>query len=105
MLTIHFPNEGRLWILNLASPVSARRTRLFVPWARNFDIDTSVEDIYAFNAKVFAEDQGIVERQRPEELPLQSDDEPHFAADRTSVAYRRLLKKMGLTFAPVPGSE
>jgi len=101
MLTIHFPNEGRLWILNLASPVSARRTRLFVPWARNFDIDGSVEDVYAFNAKVFAEDQAIVERQDPQELPLQLEIEPHVAADRTSVAYRHLLKGMGLTFPPV----
>jgi phenylpropionate dioxygenase-like ring-hydroxylating dioxygenase large terminal subunit len=105
MLTIHFPNEGRLWILNLASPVSARRTRLFVPWARNFDIDASVEDIYAFNAKVFAEDQAIIERQRPEELPLHLDTELHFAADRTSVAYRGLLRQMGLTFVSASGSE
>jgi len=104
MLTVHFPNDGRLWILNLASPVSARRTRLFVPWARNFDTDASVEEICAFNAKVFAEDQRIVERQRPEELPLEPGAEPHFAADRTSLAYRRLLKQMGLTFAPLSGS-
>jgi vanillate O-demethylase monooxygenase subunit len=99
MLTIHFPDEGRLWILNLASPVSARRTRLFVPWARNFDIDGPVESIYAFNAKIFAEDQAIVERQRPADLPLESDSEPSFGADRTSVEYRRLLRKMGLRFA------
>jgi vanillate O-demethylase monooxygenase subunit len=104
MLTIHFPNEERLWILNLASPVSARRTRLFVPWARNFDIGGPIEDIYAFNAKVFAEDQAIVERQQPAELPLELDAEPHFAADRSSVAYRRLLKEMGLTFVPITES-
>ncbi len=104
MLTIHFPDEGRLWILNLASPVSARRTRLFVPWVRNFDIDGPVEEIYAFNAKVFAEDQAIVERQLPAELPLERDAEPHFAADRSSVQYRRLLKDMGLTFIPVSDS-
>jgi vanillate O-demethylase monooxygenase subunit len=105
MLTIHFPDEGRLWILNLASPVSARRTRLFVPWARNFDIDGPVEDIYAFNAKVFAEDRAIVERQQPAELPLGPDIEPSFAADRSSVEYRRLLKQMGLTFDARPASS
>jgi len=99
MLTIHFPGDARLWILNLASPVSARRTRLFVPWARNFDIEGPVEDVYAFNAQVFAEDQAIVERQEPKDLPLESDAEPHFAADRSGVAYRRALKGMGLTFA------
>ncbi len=98
MLTIHFPEDGRLWILNLASPVSARRTRLFVPWARNFDIEGPLEEIYDFNARVFAEDQAIVERQQPPELPLEPDAEPHFAADRSSVEYRRLLRDMGLRF-------
>jgi phenylpropionate dioxygenase-like ring-hydroxylating dioxygenase large terminal subunit len=105
MLTIHFPDNGRLWILNLASPVSARRTRLFVPWARNFDIEGSIEDIHAFNAKIIAEDQAIIERQQPQELPLDLNAEIHFAADRTSLAYRRLLKQMGLSFRPVAGAE
>lgn len=104
-LTVHFPEEGRIWILNLASPVSARKTRLFVPWARNFDQDAPIEDVRAFNAQIFAEDQAIVERQDPAEIPLQGDAEFHFAADRTSVGYRRLLKNMGLTFAEGPGSR
>ena len=99
LLTVHFPNEGRLRILNLASPVSARRTRLFVPLVRNFDTNGSLDDVYAFNAKIFAEDQAIVERQCPEDLPLELDAEVHFAADRTSVEYRRLLKNMGLSFS------
>jgi phenylpropionate dioxygenase-like ring-hydroxylating dioxygenase large terminal subunit len=101
-LTVHFPNEGRLQILNAASPVSARKTRLFVPLARNFDTSGSLDDVYAFNAQIFAEDQAIVERQRPEDLPLDIRLEAHFAADRSSVGYRRLLKQMGLTFAQAP---
>ncbi|ABE37237.1 rieske [2Fe-2S] domain protein [Paraburkholderia xenovorans LB400] len=98
-LTVHFPNEGRLNILNAASPVSARKTRLFVPITRNFDTTGSLDDVYAFNAQIFAEDQAIVERQRPEDLPLDMQAEAHFAADRTSVGYRRLLREMGLTMA------
>jgi phenylpropionate dioxygenase-like ring-hydroxylating dioxygenase large terminal subunit len=100
-LTVHFPNEGRLHILNAACPASARKTRLFVPITRNFDTSGAVEDVYAFNAQIFAEDQAIVERQRPEELPLDTQSEAHFAADRTSVGYRRLLKEMGLKIASV----
>jgi vanillate O-demethylase monooxygenase subunit len=96
-LSIHFPEGALLHILNLASPVSARRTRLFVPIARNFDTSGSLEDVYAFNAQIFAEDQAIIERQRPADLPLDAEMEAHFAADRTSVYYRRLLKSMGLT--------
>jgi phenylpropionate dioxygenase-like ring-hydroxylating dioxygenase large terminal subunit len=95
-LMVHFPNDGRLAILNCASPVSVRKTRLFVPIARNFDTTGPLVDVYAFNAQIFAEDQEIVERQRPEELPVDLADEAHFVADRSSSAYRRLLAKMGL---------
>ncbi|MBF9263333.1 aromatic ring-hydroxylating oxygenase subunit alpha [Paracidovorax cattleyae] len=97
-LTVHFPNDGLLNILNAASPMTATSTRLFVPITRNFDTTGPVEDVYAFNAQVFAEDQDIVESQWPQDLPLDPQAEAHFAADRSSVAYRRRLKEMGLSF-------
>ena len=96
-LTVHFPGDDRLHIMNAASPVSARQTRLFVPILRNFDKTGPIEDVYAFNAQIFAEDQAIVEAQHPEDLPLDLTNEAHFAADRTAVSYRQLLKKMGLS--------
>jgi phenylpropionate dioxygenase-like ring-hydroxylating dioxygenase large terminal subunit len=96
-LTVHFPNGGLLHIMNAASPVSARKTSLFVPIARNFDKDGPLEPVYEFNAQIFAEDKELIERQHPEDLPLDMQMEAHFAADRSSVAYRRLLKKMGLS--------
>lgn len=96
-LTVHFPGTDRLHILNAASPVSARMTRLFVPLLRNFDTTGPLEDVYAFNAQIFAEDQAIVEAQHPEDLPLELTEEAHFAADRTAVGYRKLLKAMGLS--------
>jgi phenylpropionate dioxygenase-like ring-hydroxylating dioxygenase large terminal subunit len=95
-LIVHFPNGGRLWILNAASPIAARKTRLFCPLARNFDKDGPVEDVHRFNLTIFNEDRVIVESQRPEDLPLDAQMEAHIAADRTSIAYRRLLKDMGL---------
>ncbi|CEF57422.1 vanillate monooxygenase (plasmid) [Acetobacter ghanensis] len=96
-LTVDFPNDGMLKIMNIASPVSARETTLYVPLVRNFDQTGSLEDVYAFNAQIFAEDQEIVESQCPEDLPLGTDDEAHFAADRSSVAYRKALRDMGLS--------
>jgi hypothetical protein len=60
-LTVHFPDDGRLVIMNAASPVSARRTRLFAPIARNFDRELPVQDVYDFNRRVFEEDKAIVE--------------------------------------------
>jgi phenylpropionate dioxygenase-like ring-hydroxylating dioxygenase large terminal subunit len=95
-LTIHFPDQGRLVIMNAASPVSARKTRLFAPIARNFDKHIAVEEVHAFNLRVFEEDRLIVETQRPECLPLDLSLEAHISADGSSIAYRRGLKRMGL---------
>ena len=95
-LTIHFPTPGeKLVIMNMASPVSAHRTRLFVPIARNFNVTGPVEDVHAFNFKVFSEDRDMVETQKPEYLPLDPLLEVHIPADRSSIAYRRGLRERG----------
>jgi len=54
-LTVTFPGGGKLQILNAASPVSARKTRLFVPLCRNFDKESPIEQTLDFNYQVFAE--------------------------------------------------
>lgn len=95
-LTVHFPENGRLAILNAASPVSARMTRLFVPIVRNFDTNLPLEDVYAFNRQVFEEDRAIVELQCPEDLPIDRAAEAPILADRSSGAYRRALAEIGL---------
>lgn len=95
-LTVTFPGGGKLHILNAASPVSARRTRLFVPLCRNFDKEAPIEQTLDFNYQVFAEDIEIVEKQFPEVLPLNLHDEAHFPADRSSVTYRKGLAALGL---------
>lgn len=96
-LEIHFPGTDRLVIMNAASPVSARVTRLFAPIARNFDTDMPVQDVYDFNQRIFEEDKAIVEAQMPEWLPLNPTDEGHIPADMSSMTYRRGLKALGLT--------
>lgn len=96
-LTVHFPADGRLSILNAASPVSARKTRLFCPIARNFDTEGPVQDVYDFNHQIFAEDAAMVEQQMPENLPLDPRLEGHIPADRSSINYRRGLREMGLS--------
>ncbi|CAN5231337.1 molybdenum cofactor-independent xanthine hydroxylase subunit HpxD [soil metagenome] len=96
-LTVHFPEGGRLVIMNAACPSSARVTRLFAPIGRNFDTDLPVQAVYDFNYRVFMEDKAIVEAQRPECLPLDPSMEAHFPADRSSMAYRKGLRDMGLS--------
>jgi phenylpropionate dioxygenase-like ring-hydroxylating dioxygenase large terminal subunit len=95
-LTVTFPGGGKLHILNAAAPVSARKTRLFVPICRNFDKDTPIESTLDFNEMVFSEDQAIVEQQWPEDLPLDLHAEAHFPADRSSITYRKGLSALGL---------
>jgi phenylpropionate dioxygenase-like ring-hydroxylating dioxygenase large terminal subunit len=95
-LTIFFPGGGKLCILNAASPVSARRTRMFCPICRDFDRDAPLQDSLDFNHQVFAEDKAIVETQHPEDLPLDLAEEVHIRADKSSITYRKLLAGLGL---------
>ncbi len=95
-LTVTFPGGGKLQILNIASPIAARKTRLFVPICRNFDKDAALQATLDFNYQVFAEDIAIVEKQFPEDLPLDLHAEAHFPADRSSITYRKGLMALGL---------
>jgi phenylpropionate dioxygenase-like ring-hydroxylating dioxygenase large terminal subunit len=96
-LVVHFPDDGLLSIMNAASPVSARQTRMFAPIAKNFDTTQPAEETYDFNHRIFEEDRAIVEIQKPENLPLEPRLEVNIPADRSSVAYRRGLRKLGLS--------
>ena len=95
-LTIYFPADGRLNILNTASPISARKTRMFAPICRNFDRDAPLQATLDFNSLIFAEDQEVVENQYPEDLPIDLHAEAHFPADRSSITYRKGLAARGL---------
>jgi len=95
-LTVFFPNAGELHILNAASPVSARKTRVFVPICRNFDKEAPLQPTLDFNHQVFAEDKAMVETQYPEDLPINLQDEVHIRADKSSITYRQGLARLGL---------
>ena len=95
-IEIHFPNDGRFVVMNAASPVSAKETRLFAPTCRNFDTDRPEDEIYEFTRRIFEEDKAIVEAQIPECLPLDPDLEAHIPADMSSLMYRRGLRALGL---------
>jgi phenylpropionate dioxygenase-like ring-hydroxylating dioxygenase large terminal subunit len=95
-LVIHFPGQGRLAVLNAGSPISARHTQVFAVVARDFDREQPIEAVIEFQRKVYAEDQAIVERQNPEDLPIDLGEEVHVRADLTSVVYRQQLAKIGL---------
>jgi len=95
-LVVHTPDGAQLIILNSASPVSARQTRLFPVLLRNYDLDQPVQPFIDYNNKIFNEDRDIVQNQCPEDLPIDLAEEVHVRADRTSIAYRQQLGRLGL---------
>jgi len=54
--------------------------------------------IIDWNHRIFMQDIPIVESQKPERLPLDLQAELHLNCDRTSIAYRQWLNRLGLTF-------
>jgi len=59
-------------------------------------ISADDNQVRAFQDAIFAQDQPVLESQRPRRLPLTA--EVHGGADRASVAYRRFLQDQGITF-------
>lgn len=68
--------------------------RLAVP-----DHASSDAQVAAFQHTIFAQDQPVLESQRPRRLPLSG--EVHSAADRMSSAYRRWLRERGVSFGVI----
>lgn len=83
-----------------ACPLSDESCRV---WFTLFADDTSRSDdaLRAFQDSIFRQDHPVLESQRPRQLPAM-DHELHCAADRLSVAYRRLLLAAGLTWGVFP---
>ncbi|HMO45293.1 MAG TPA: aromatic ring-hydroxylating dioxygenase subunit alpha [Rubrivivax sp.] len=61
------------------------------------DAGADAEVLRRFQQTIFAQDQPVLESQRPRELPL-SGGELHSAADRFSAAYRRWLRGIGFAY-------
>lgn len=95
-LTVFFPENGQLHIMNAVCPISARKSRVFVPICRNFDKDAPIQPTLDFNHQVFEEDKRIVEQQYPEDLPIDLHEEVHIRADKSSITYRQQLAALGL---------
>lgn len=81
---------------NLPSPRSARETNVLFRMTRDFDLDQPEDSTIALQTRVIAEDRPFVEAQRPEELPLDLEEEFHIRADRFSTCYRQALLGLGL---------
>ena len=77
-------------------PVSATSCRLFMQFARDYDLDEPISQGIEFETAVTAEDVAIVESLAPLMAPLDPKLENHIPGDRWSVIYRERLAGMGL---------
>ena len=59
--------------------------------------DMSDERVRAFQDEIISQDIPVVESQRPELLPLDLQVELHLRSDRTAIAYRRWLDRLGVS--------
>jgi vanillate O-demethylase monooxygenase subunit len=96
-LSIRAPDQRVLNVYDLASPVTARQSRVFMLLSRNYSLEDPTAPAIEFQSLVNQEDVPVVEDQYPEDLPLDLREEVHISADRMAVAYRRRLSALGLT--------
>lgn len=68
------------------------------PWMALYDDTTPQAELIAFQQMIFLQDRSILENQIPRLLPLDPGMEIPTQADLTSIAYRRWLKRRGLTY-------
>ena len=95
-LHIEFRPGMNQHIFAAVQPVSATSCRLFMQFARDYDLDEPIEKGIEFETAVTAEDVAIVESLTPLMAPLDPKLEIHIPGDRWSVVYRKRLAAMGL---------
>ncbi len=67
------------------------------------DVSTNPE-IRRFQQEVIAQDKPILENQHPKLLPLDPRAETPIRADRSAIAYRRWLSRLGVTYGVIPAA-
>lgn len=90
-------NGRRRYLFQFTTPIAEHESDRFLFVSRNFDLDAPDQPFLEFTRIVGAQDKNIVERQRPEELPVDLSEELHLRGpDGPAVAYRRMLRELGL---------
>jgi vanillate O-demethylase monooxygenase subunit len=79
-----------------AQPVAADRCIGYCLVARNYNLAQPDDVLQAFERTIFAQDQRVVESQRPDRVPFDLAAELHLTCDAVAVAYRRAMRAHGL---------
>jgi phenylpropionate dioxygenase-like ring-hydroxylating dioxygenase large terminal subunit len=99
--TAYLAKQTKMTRFSILFPITPVDENTSIAWFymgldRGYDLPD--EEITRFHSSILAQDIPIVESQRPELLPLDLQAELHLRSDRTSIAYRRWLKELGLSF-------
>jgi phenylpropionate dioxygenase-like ring-hydroxylating dioxygenase large terminal subunit len=85
--------EHSFGMLLSVTPHDAVDSTAWMWMAMNYEMEGSMIE---FQDRIFAQDRPILESQRPELLPLDLQAELHLRSDRTAIAYRRWLRRLGV---------
>jgi vanillate O-demethylase monooxygenase subunit len=92
-------DQGRCFSLLFAvTPITENTSTGWFTIFLNYGEPAQDGELRAFQSGIFAQDQPIVASQRPEKLPLNLAEELHLPSDRLAIAYRKYIRKLGLTF-------
>ncbi len=100
-LTAYFAKESSkqgFSMMMSVTPLDETESIMWMTIAMNYAHEVPAEQLRAFQDKIVAQDMRVVESQRPELLPLDLQAELHLRSDRMAIAYRRWLRRLGLTF-------
>ncbi|MBD2043659.1 aromatic ring-hydroxylating oxygenase subunit alpha [Microcoleus sp. FACHB-672] len=103
-LTAYFVKQspaGELTIFFTVTPVDEEECLGWMWITMNYGHEIPEAELRAFQDKVVRQDIPIVESQQPKRLPLDLPAEFHLPCDRASIAYRKWLKQLGVTFGTV----
>jgi vanillate O-demethylase monooxygenase subunit len=80
----------------VSQPVAPDRCIGYCLVARNYSLDQRPSVLQEFERVIFAQDQRVVESQRPQAVPFDLAAELHLRSDAVAVAYRRAMQAQGL---------
>lgn len=93
---IGWGTSERMVYLFASQPVASDRCIGYCLVARNYNLDQPERVMEDFERLIFAQDQRVVESQRPEAVPFDLGAELHLRFDAVAVAYRRAMQANGL---------
>ncbi|MGP7818788.1 aromatic ring-hydroxylating dioxygenase subunit alpha [Niallia sp. 01092] len=102
---VNYESKEIFAMLFAARPEQERKSTVLALVSRNYSFDASDQYFVDFQQTIIEQDTAVVESQKPEELPLDLQEELHLTPDKLSIAYRRWLAELGVTFGSDVGRK